>query len=67
MKTEQLLHQLTTEVSQPRGETITLKKEDAKLLLSRVNFLEGIAAELLRVHKEAGNTVPVILPYQEKP
>lgn len=65
MKTEQILQKLTNEVAKPRGENIVLKQEDAKLILNRVNYLESVAAALLRSQINAEQAI--VLPYQKKP
>lgn len=65
MKTEQVIQRLTNEVETLGGEHVTLKKEDARRILERMNSLEGVAAALLRSTHES--QTPVILPFKTKP
>lgn len=65
MKADIVLGRLDLEVSKPnKGETVTLKKEDAKLILQRVNHLESVAAALLKSCIDAKQ--PIVVPLNPK-
>jgi hypothetical protein len=63
MNADLLIDRISTEVHTPGGAEIRLRRDEAKLLLARVNHLESLAAALLRsqTHAEA-----IIIPYKEK-
>lgn len=64
MKTEIALHRLTTATENQTE--LTLKKEDAKLILDRVNYLETLAAALLRSLNDEQRDFNTIIPLQRK-
>lgn len=67
MNAQQLLEQLDSDVKQPFGEVLVLKKQDAKSLLAHVNHLEGVIVALLRSHYEKNESPNIVLPYRATP
>lgn len=65
MKTEIALHRLV-QATENQAE-LTLKREDAKLILDRVNYLESLAAALLRSLNDERKDLNTIIPFQRKP
>lgn len=66
MKTEQVIQNLTNEVENKDSGLVEITKDDAKLILNHVNYLEGVAAALLKSQALAGK-INVQLPYRAKP
>jgi hypothetical protein len=67
MKTEAVIQDLDNQLSARSTETVSLKREDAKLILERVKHLEGVATALLRSMRESGEIKQIVLPYKAKP
>lgn len=64
MKTESVFQSLKNEVEKPSN-TIILEKEEVNLILNRVNYLESVAAALLKGCMESGTAKQLSLPYRK--
>jgi len=64
MNTDLLIDRIATDIHRPEGTEIRLRRDEAKLLLERVNHLESIAAALLASNTHA---TALVLPYKIKP
>jgi len=65
MKTDIVLQRLDQEVFKSNKDTVTLKKEDAKLLLKRVEHLESLASQLLRSAMESNASTNIVVPFKK--
>lgn len=67
MKTDIVLQRLDHEVAKSK-DTVLLKREDAKMILNRIQHLETMAAELLRSVMESNQPCNLLIPIcPEKP
>lgn len=65
MKTETALHRLLQATENQQA--LVLAKDDAKLILDRVNFLESLTAALLRSLKHGNEQINTVIPFRPKP